>query len=80
MGERLYSRVFGPEERALDADYIPEGGYVIRHGGPFILSCQVLRLAANAALAVAALLEFLRDRHAPIIAILLAAVSEGSIL
>jgi hypothetical protein len=40
----------GPVKKALNADYVPEGSYVTRHGGPTILSFQAVRFVTNTAL------------------------------
>jgi hypothetical protein len=41
---------FGLGKKALNADYVPEGDYVARHGGATILSFQAVRCVTNTAL------------------------------
>jgi hypothetical protein len=71
----LRARIFGPEEQALNANYVPAGGYVARHGGPAILFFQFARVAANVALAVLSLVTYLSSRSEGVMVITAAAVS-----
>lgn len=72
---RLRERVFGPEEIVLNANYVPEGGYVTRHGGGVILSFQSTRVVANITLVVLSILKYVSERDSATATILLATVS-----
>jgi hypothetical protein len=71
----LRARIFRPEEQALNANYVPGGGYVARHGGPVILFFQFARVAVNVALAVLSLVAYLSSRSEGAMVIIVAAVS-----
>jgi hypothetical protein len=71
---RLRKHVIGTPEPILNADYVPDGGYVAQHGGSAILSFQILRLVTNAALSVLALIYALSSNSPGNIAVLVATV------
>jgi hypothetical protein len=71
----LRARVFGPEEEALNANYVPEGGYVARHGGTVGLSCQLARFVTNIARTALALVTYLSDGTAGSMCVIGAGVS-----